>query len=749
MILVSLLRPNLKLNLASTDALWRQICAGQLVDHLGIQNGERIAAACTDAAFELVPCDPDGRCFIDTPEDIRACPGFDDALKALTGATEAHVADGEFGIGAGVSKDIDGFRGFDDLASLLDDPSVLPDIQADAARLMDAIVADAQTIWTEERSHSNAWYGNVYEAVAGQFVGEESVCRLDNKDVPPISQMPLRQNVFWDAFLLPSPQFPFTRYDVQPGDAPALEAEASLPHGYRAESWLLPESDNLCDAVDAFECMMERTWEPRGLTSQAHCIFGGPFAINGMYFHPYSDVFRSDWQTFVVGGVTVVVEGRVRLFALSKLIENDRAADGEYPDRVVAAIEGALRSVAARIAGARRSTGNAMLCAPAFTSTGLVRISTSLGRGYVPMSELTVPIGAAVEEAMSKRYQTDINAEIINTDSLYGTEFEGRVIRVRLPEQRRSAVYLVITRADDCFAVEQLTTLDYDNDAIIDAFFDVRDAVIDALDGLGGRVSCISFVNSHLPNTVLEVFVPHLLDVYAQAILNMADDESLQLFAEDGLAVRAERSDETDEYGIRVVEVKLHDSAGHHTCCIRALLHEDTATVTFDIIYNTDDAPTAEDELFLDDFALLATSFAQALFAVAPVDSDEPAEPWSLERAVALCGDFRDALGEELDPPYLDMFTEVEGGNDAGADAQPDEVQAPEPAEMPAPEQTAVPQQAPQPAPAPQQAPAPQPAAAPTTAAAPQPAPKFCYACGSPITPGARFCTNCGTQIAQ
>ncbi len=748
MILVSLLRPNLKLNLASTDALWRQVCAGQLVDHLGIQNGERIAAACTDAAFELVPCDPDGRCFIDVPEDIRACPGFDDALEALTGATEAHVADGEFGIDAGVSKDLDGFRGFDDLASLLDDPSALPDIQAEAAQLMDAIVADAQAIWTEERSHSNAWYGNVYEAVAGQFLGEESVCRLDNTDVPPISQMPLRQNVFWDAWFLPSSQFPFTRYDVQPGDAPALEAEASLPNGYRAESWLLPAGDSLCDAVDTFESMMERTWEPRGLTSQAHCIFGGPFAINGMYFHLYSDVFRSDWQTFVVGGVAAVVEGRVRLFALSKPIENDRAADEEYPDRVVAAIEGALRSVAARIAGARRSTGNAMLCAPAFTSTGLVRISTSLGRGYVPMAELTAALGAAAEEAVSKRYQTPISAETVDTSSLYGAEFESRAIRIRLPEQRRSTVYLIITRTDDCFAVEQLTTNDYDDDAITDAFFDVQEAVMDALDGLGGQASCISLMEPHLSNTVLEVFVPHFLEVFTQVLLNLADDEMLRLFAADGLAVRVERSDETDEDGVRVVEVRLHDGTGHYTCYVRALLHEDTATVTCDIIYNTVAAPTAEDELFLDDFALLATSFAQTLFAVAPVDSDEPAEPWSLERALAFCSDFRDALGEELDPPYLDLFTEVDDEDDVGADAQSGEVQAPEPVEIPASAQVA-PQQAPQPTPASQPVPEPQPAAAPPTAAAPQPAPKFCYACGTPIAPGARFCTNCGTQIAQ
>ena len=124
----------------------------------------------------------------------------------------------------------------------------------------------------------------------------------------------------------------------------------------------------------------------------------------------------------------------------SDLIENDRAADEEYPDRVVAAIEGALRSVAARIAGARRPTGNAMLCAPAFTSTSLVRISTSLGRGYVPMSELTAALGAAAEEAVSKRYQTPISAETVDTSNLYGAEFESRVIRVRLPEQRRSAV---------------------------------------------------------------------------------------------------------------------------------------------------------------------------------------------------------------------------------------------------------------------------------------------------------------------
>lgn len=684
MILVSLLRPNLKLNLASTDALWRQVCAGQLVDHLGIQNGERIAAACTDAAFELVPCDPDGRCFIDVPEDIRACPGFDDALEALTGATEAHVADGEFGIDAGVSKDLDGFRGFDDLASLLDDPSALPDIQAEAAQLMDAIVADAQAIWTEERSHSNAWYGNVYEAVAGQFLGEESVCRLDNTDVPPISQMPLRQNVFWDAWFLPSSQFPFTRYDVQPGDAPALEAEASLPNGYRAESWLLPAGDSLCDAVDTFESMMERTWEPRGLTSQAHCIFGGPFAINGMYFHLYSDVFRSDWQTFVVGGVATVVEGRVRLFALSKLIENDRAADEEYPDRVVAAIEGALRSVDARIAGARRSTGGAMLCAPAFTSTSLVRISTSLGRGYVPMSELAAALGAAAEGAVSKRYQTPISAETVDTSNLYGAEFESRVIRVRLPEQRRSAVYLIITHTDDCFAVEQLTTLDYDNDAITDAFFDVQEAVMDALDGLGGQVSCVSFMEPHLSNTVFEMFVPHFLEGFTQVLQNLADEEMLRLFAADGLSVRVERSDETDDDDGRVVEVRLHDGADHYTCYVRALLHEDTATVTCGIIYNSVAVPTAEDELFLDDFAIVAISVVEQMFAVAPVESDEPAAPWSRELALAFCSDFRDALGEELDPPYLDLYTEVDDEDNVGADAQSGEVQVPEPAEIPA-----------------------------------------------------------------
>lgn len=727
MIMVSLLRPLPYVNLHRNDEAWRQLCASQLVEHLAIQNAERIEALCTDAAFELVPCDPAGRCFIGVPEDIAAAPGFDDAVELITGATEAHVADLEFGIGNDTVEQIDGFRGFDDLAERLGDPDALAQVKNGAAKLVEGILADARAIWNEERARHELWYGNVYQAVAGPFVDPESVSWLEDEDVPPIAEMPRSLKGYYPASFFPSGKYPFAAHDV-PFDVEAgLDAEANLPRGYRVESWVRPQSTDLCQGSDAHVASIYQRWQQRGFDGQPRIVYRGPFAIDGRYFYLSGAVFRSTWQTVVVGSLGSVADGHLHIFTLSKSFESESAPDEEYAGRVADAIEGALRSMAANLCSERYPTGSLLLCSPAFESTGLNHLTTILASGFVNMPTLSVTLGAALEEAASKHYQTPIKADIIKTDQQSGG-FEGRIVRMSLPGPNACDIYLDLMCRDDRFFVELLTTCDFNDEETSDVVFDAQGAVLDVCDGMGAWQTHAALNEPRLYSTVLEVFLPHFRPDSARLILTLSNEDVPRLMGEDGWHPRVESRDEVDDSGMRVLETSLHDDEHCLTCFMRTLTCGDTATMTLGVLYNEGYAPCAEADGFIDNFTTTGIALARTLFAVVPKGAQDATERWSPERSIALCERCRDALDGAVEPPFLADFERADSVAETPATEEaPAASEAPLPTETPAPD-----------------------AAADLAAPANQPpAPKFCYSCGSPLAPGVRFCSHCGTQVAQ
>lgn len=751
MIMVSLLLPLPYVNLHRNDEAWRQLCASQLVEHLAVKNAERIEALCTDAAFELVPRDPAGRCFIGVPEDIAAAPGFGDAIELITGATEAHVADLEYGIGNDTVEQIDGFRGFDDLAERLGDPGALAQVKSSAAKLVEGILADARAIWNEERARHELWYGNVYQAVAGPFVDPESVSWLEDEDVPPIAEMPRSLKGYYPASFFPSGKYPFTAHDV-PFDVEAgLDAEADLPRGYRVESWVRPQSTDLCQGSDAHVASIYQRWQQRGFDGQPRVVYRGPFAIDGRYFYLSGAVFRSTWQTVVVGSLGSVADGHLHIFTLSKSFESESAPDEEYAGRVADAIEGALRSMAANLCSERYPTGSLLLCSPAFESTNLNHLTTILASGFVNMPTLSVTLGAALEEAASKHYQAPVKADIIKTDQRTG-DFESRIVRMSLPGPHACDIYLDLVCRDDHFFVELLTTCDFNDEKTSDVVFDAQDAVLDACDGMGAWQTHAALNEPRLYSTVLEVFLPHFRPDSAKLIQTLTNEDVPRLMGEDGWHSRVESRDEVDDGGMRVLEISLHDDEHCLTCFMRTLICGDTATMTLGILYNEGYAPCAEADGFIDNFTATGIALARTLFAVVPEGAQDTTERWSPELSIALCERCRDALGGVVEPPFLADFERVD--NEAEAPTAADAAAGNEPAaegtveadgNAGAAEANATASEEPLPA----AAAAPDASTSPAASSDEAPTPKFCYNCGSALEPGVRFCSHCGTQVAR
>ena len=760
MIVISLLRPSPRFMLNVCDDVWRHTCASQLVEHLGIENAERIAAACTDAAFELVPCDPAGCCFIDIPADIAACPGFDEAVAQLRGATEANVADAEYDIEAQSFEELDDFHGFDDLADRLSDPEALARVQERAAELMEGILADARAIWNNERNRAAQWYGNVLDAVTGPFVNPESVAAVDEEDLPAEIDLFPRLNVFYPSSFFPAGAFGYTMHDPRPDGRPSLEAEADLPHGYRAESWVHPETMDLMKVTNARAGELERLWEQRGFACQFLPSGTGMFGIGGQLFYEYSEIFSSSWQTAVVSSLGTIVDGRTHVFTLSKTFENAQAPDDDYAERVLNAIAGVLRSMAAKLAGVVTPTVDTIPCMPGFAPANLIRFSTTIATGTASMSTLVVTLGGAIEEKVSAIYETPVPVEAFDGGNLGDRKIESRILRFGLPRPDNCALYATITRADDCFVIELLEPVGNDGPTTLDTLDDVQDTIHNTLNEM--RVYWTSYTESLAFPTVFEIFVPHFRADKLHVFDVLASEAMPKMMEEDGMPARVEHRNETnEEVDLRTVETTVHDDEHHVAGFLRVLLSNDTASVTCGIVFDEGYVECAGASAFISSFTKCSIACAEELFCVLPSDLAGEAEPWSYHLATRYTDLCCAVLGEHLGGSYI-TFIERQGAESAGAEVPgnaAEEEPAAEVAASPMTENaaTCVPGATPEPAttPAAGTEPAAVPASVPATAPAPvaapasAPAPKFCYHCGAPLSPGARFCASCGTQVAS
>ena len=732
MIVISLLRPSPRFMLALNDDVWQHTCASQLVEHLGIENAERVAASCTDAAFELVPRDPAGCCFVGAPYDIAECPGFDEAIAQLRGATEAHVAATEYGIESDALEKIDDFHGFDDLAERLGNPAALARVQERAAELLGGIVAEAGAIWSNEHDHARQWYGNVLDAVTGPFVNPGSVAAVDEEDVSLKIDVVPRLAVFYPSSFFPAGTFGYTMHEPRGDGNPYLEAEANLPHGYRAESWVFPGSMDLLQVTESRGGELERLWQRRGFACQLLPSATGMFGIGGQLFHLYSDIFTSTWQTVVAGSLGTIADGQAHVFTLTKTFENAQAPDGGYAERVADAIAGVLRSMAANLAGAYIPTGDTLACVPGFAPANLIRFSTTIATGMVSMSSLVVMLGGAIEEKVSELYETPVPVEAFDGGNLGDREIESRILRFGLPRPDTCALYATIARTDDCFVVELFEPLGNDGPTTLDTLYDARDTVHKTLDEL--QVYWTSYTESQTFPTVFEIFVPHFRADKLRIFDELAREAMPEMMREDGLSVRVERRDEVDEeISLRTVETMVHNDEHHVSGFLRVLMSNDSASVTCGILYGKGHVACDEEAAFVGSFTKCSIACAEELFCVLPDDLAGEAEPWSYQLATRYTDRCCAVLGEDLGGSYI-TFIKRQDEDSTGAEAPGDAAE-----------------EAPTAGTEPATVPVPAPATAPARVAAPAsaPAPKFCYHCGAPLSPEARFCASCGTQVAS